>query len=604
LYAIQEAFSPRYGLGPDPTGVIDPQGVFGVLSLVVWALILVVSVKYVVFIMRADNRGQGGTLALLALILQRAHRREEAGRRMALIALGIFGAALLYGDGIITPAISVLSAVEGLKIATPVFEGWVIPLTIAVLTGLFALQRRGTGAVGALFGPITLVWFGCLGVLGAASIVRTPAVTAAVNPAYAVRFFADNGTHAFVVLGAVFLVVTGGEALYADLGHFGRRAIQWAWFTVVLPALLLNYFGQGALLLREPGHAANPFYHLAPAWALYPLVALATAATVIASQAIITGAFSLTWQAIQLGYLPRVRVQHTSEDEIGHVYIPRVNQALLIATVALVLGFGTSSALAGAYGVAVTATMVITTLLAFAVMRRVWGWSLVLAGALTLVFLVADGAFLAANLLKLADGGWFPLVVGAAVMTVMTTWRTGRLLLAERIEERAMSLRELQERIGMDRVVRAPGTAVFLTRYADRVPAALRRLLRLANVVPEQALFLTVASERVPRVAPERRLDMQPLGQGLYQVTARYGFVEQPNLPRALSHCREQGLVVDPNVVMYVLGPETVVSSPRRGMARWRERLFALMARNAAHAAEFYRIPAARVLEIGARIEL
>jgi KUP system potassium uptake protein len=595
LYALRECFSGPHGVAPSAPNVL------GVLSLITWALILVVSIKYLLLIVRADNQGEGGILALLALAAPEPVAPRGSSR---LVLLGLFGAALLYGDGMITPAISVLSAVEGLKIATPVFEPYVIPLTIAVLIGLFALQRRGTGAVGAVFGPITLGWFGCLGALGVASIVRTPAITTALNPAHAIRFFADNGAAAFVVLGAVFLVVTGAEALYADLGHFGRRPIRWAWFTVALPALLLNYFGQGALLLREPEHAVNPFYHLAPPWALYPLVALATAATVIASQALISGAFSLTWQAVQLGFLPRIHVQHTSEDEIGQVYIPRVNQALLIATVALVLGFGTSSHLAGAYGVAVTATMVITTLLAFAVMRRVWGWSLAVAGALTLVFLVVDGAFLASNLLKIAHGGWFPLVVGAGILTLMTTWHTGRRLVAERIQERAMSLEDLRARIETDRVVRVPGSAVYLARRSDQVPPALPRLLRLFNAVHEQVLFFTVVAERVPRVERDQRLDVQPLGQGFYRATARYGFFEQPNVPRALGRCREQGLVVDPNVAIYVVSPETVIPSPRRGMAPWRERLFAFMARNADRATEFYRIPASRVLEIGAQIEL
>jgi KUP system potassium uptake protein len=595
LYALRECFSGSHGITP------SGQNVLGVLSLIAWALVLVVSIKYLLLILRADNQGEGGILALLAL----AAPEPAASRGSSLLVLlGLFGAALLYGDGMITPAISVLSAVEGLQIATPVLEPYVIPLTIAVLIGLFALQRRGTGAVGAVFGPITLVWFCCLGVLGVASAVRTPAVASALNPAHAVRFFADNGAHAFVVLGAVFLVVTGGEALYADLGHFGRRPIRWAWFTVVLPALLLNYFGQGALLLREPAHAVNPFYHLAPPWALYPLVALATAATVIASQAIISGAFSLTWQAVQLGFLPRLNVQHTSGEEIGQVYIPRVNQGLLIATVALVLGFETSSNLAGAYGVAVAGTMVITTLLAFAVMRRVWGWSLLLAGGLTLLFLVIDGAFTTSNLLKIAEGGWFPLVVGAGVLTLMTTWRTGRRLVVERMQDRPMAVRELQELLEKDRVVRVPGIAVYLTAHPDQVPTALRRLLRLFEAVHEQVLFVTVVTERVPRVEPERRLDMQPLGQGFFRVIVRYGFFEQPNLPRALGRCREQGLMVDPNLVIYVLGPETVIPSPRPGMAPWRETLFAFMARNAVRPTEFYRIPAAHVLEVGAHIEL
>jgi KUP system potassium uptake protein len=406
------------------------------------------------------------------------------------------------------------------------------------------------------------------------------------------------------VLGSVVLVVTGGEALYADMGHFGRRPIRLAWFTVVLPALLLNYFGQGALLLHDPALAVNPFYHLAPSWALYPLVALATAATVIASQAVISGAFSLTWQAVQLGILPRVRVIHTSADEIGQIYIPLVNHGLLVATVALVLGFRTSSNLAAAYGVAVTGTMVITTILAFTVMRRLWGWSLPLAAALTGCFLAIDGAFLAANLVKVADGGWFPLLVGAGGVLLMTTWRTGRHLLVERLREESMSPEELKQRVEAARPARVPGTAIYMTRHPELIPAALRRLLRVFNVLHEHVVFLTVLAERVPRVEPAHRLDVQGLGLGFFRVTARYGFLEQPNVPQAVRQCRERGLVIDPNVAIYVLSPETLIASPRPGMALWREKLFAVMARNSARATGFYRIPPAQVLEVGGQIEL
>ncbi len=598
LYALRECFYGPHAVPPTTANVL------GVLSLVTWSLILVISIKYLAVIMRADNQGEGGILALMALVSGPEHAERPASARAVTILLGLFGAALLYGDSMITPAISVLSAVEGLEVATPLFQPYVLPVTVAILVGLFAVQRRGTGAVGAMFGPVTLVWFACLAALGAASIARRPGVLAAVDPLHAVRFFLANGWQAFLVLGAVFLVVTGGEALYADMGHFGRRPIRWAWFTVVLPALLLNYFGQGALLLREPTRAANPFYHLAPAWGLYPLVVLATAATAIASQAVIAGAFSLTWQAVQLGFLPRVEVRHTSEDEIGQVYIPRINQILLAATVALVLGFRTSSALAAAYGVAVTTTMLITTLLAFLAMRRLWGWSLPLAGAVTLGFLAIDAAFLGANLLKVVDGGWFPLVVGVAVTTLMTTWHAGRRLLAERIRERSMSFAELTERFETDRPSRVRGTAVYLSSHPEWIPPALRRLLRFLNVAHEQVIFLTILSERVPRVDPEKRLEVRPLGLGFFGVIARYGFVEKPNVPRLLSRCREQGLVIDPNVAVYVLGRETLIPSARRGMALWREKLFAVMARNAAGATEFYRIPPARVLEIGAQIEL
>jgi KUP system potassium uptake protein len=595
LYAFRECFRGPHAVEPTAANVL------GVLSLTMWSLILVVSVKYLVLILRADNRGEGGILALMALAVPPA---TEGRGSYSLLLLGLFGAALLYGDGMITPAISVLSAIEGLTVATPVFGPYVIPLTVAVLVGIFALQRRGTGAIGALFGPITVAWFCCLAVLGLAALTRAPEVLAAVNPGHAGRFFSENGGRGFLVLGSVFLVVTGGEALYADMGHFGRRPIRLAWFTVVLPALLLNYFGQGALLLRDPALAANPFYHLAPWWALYPLVALATAATVIASQAVISGAFSLTWQAVQLGLLPRVRVIHTSEDEIGQIYIPLVNQGLLVATVALVLGFRTSSNLAAAYGVAVTGTMVITTILAFTVMRRLWGWSLPLAAALTGFFLAIDAAFLAANLVKVVDGGWFPLLVGAGGVLLMTSWRTGRRMLVERLQEESMSLGELKQRVEVARPDRVPGTAIYMTGHPELIPAALRRLLRVFNTLHEHVVFLTVLAERVPRVEAGNRLEVQPLGLGFFRVTARYGFLEQPNVPRAVSQCREQGLVIDPSVAIYVLSPETLIASPRPGMALWREKLFAFMAMNAARATGFYRIPTAQVLEVGGQIEL
>jgi KUP system potassium uptake protein len=594
LYALRECFSGLHAVEATAANVL------GVLSLTTWSLILVVSVKYLVVILRADNQGEGGILALMALAMPPATEHRGAYT----LLLGLFGAALLYGDGMITPAISVLSAIEGLTVATPVFEPYVIPLTVAVLVGIFALQRRGTGAIGALFGPITVVWFCCLAVLGVAALTRAPEVLAAVNPVHAVRFFAENGGRGFLVLGSVFLVVTGGEALYADMGHFGRRPIRLAWFTVVLPALLLNYFGQGALLLRDPALAANPFYHLAPSWALYPLVALATAAAVIASQAVISGAFSLTWQAVQLGLLPRVRVIHTSEDEIGQIYIPVVNRALLVATVALVLGFRTSSNLAAAYGVAVTGTMVITTILAFTVMRRLWGWSLPLAAALVGFFLAIDVAFLASNLVKVVDGGWFPLLVGAGGGLLMTTWRTGRRMLVERLREQSTSLEELKQRVEAAQPARVPGTVIYMTGHPDLIPAALRRLLRMFNALHEHVVFLTVLAERVPRVEAGNRLEVQPLGLGFFRVTAHYGFLEQPNVPRAVSRCREQGLVIDPNVAIYVLSPETLIATPRPGMALWREKLFAFMVMNAARATEFYRIPPAQVLEVGGQIEL
>jgi len=593
LYSLRECFFGPHAVLPTADNVL------GILSLITWSLILVVSVKYLLLILRADNDGEGGILALMALATGVGGRAPHA-----LLILGLFGAALLYGDGMITPAISVLSAVEGLAIATKGLQHVVVPLTIAVLVGLFSLQRRGTGAIGALFGPVTLTWFAVIAVLGAPAIAGAPRVLAAVDPRHAARFFADNGAHGFLVLGAVVLVVTGGEALYADMGHFGRRPIRIAWFALVLPALLLNYFGQGALLLRDPTRAENPFYHLAPSWALYPLVVLATAATVIASQAIISGAFSLTWQAVQLGLLPRLRVVHTSEEEIGRIYIPLVNTVLLIATVALVLGFRTSASLAAAYGVAVTGTMAITTVLAFVVMRRVWQWSLARALLVSAFFLVIDGAFLSSNLVKVADGAWLPLLIGAAGLVIMSTWRRGRMLLADRLHEQAMMMFEELGRRLDEGVARAPGTGVYMTGHPEWVPAAVSRLLRALNTVHQHVVFFTIDAQRVPRVTPAERLRIEPLGHGCFRVVARYGFIEQPNIRRALAVCRQAGVSVDPSTAVYVLSPETVIPSARPGMWIWREKLFAFMARNAARPSGFYRLPAGRVLEVAGQVEI
>ena len=594
LYALRECFSGTHAVA------VTADNVLGILSLVTWSLILVVSVKYLVLVLRADNQGEGGILALMALALQGVTRVPHT-----FLLLGLFGAALLYGDGMITPAISVLSAIEGLAIAAPALQHYVLPLTIAVLIGLFSLQRRGTEAIGALFGPITVLWFAVIGLMGAVSLVQSPGVLAALGPMHGVRFFVDNGVRGFLVLGAVFLVVTGGEALYADMGHFGRRPIRVAWFSIVLPALLLNYFGQGALLLRDPSHAANPFYYLAPSWALYPLVVLATAATVIASQAIISGAFSLTWQAVQLGLLPRVRVVHTSEREIGRIYIPIVNQVLLVSTVALVLGFQSSARLAAAYGVAVTGTMVITTILAFIVMRRLWHWGLARAGLIAGLFLLMDGAYLGSNLVKVADGGWFPLMIAAAVVALMTTWRTGRRLLESRLREHAMiSFDELSARLARSPAARVPGTGVYMTGHPEFVPAAVSRLLSSMNALHTRVVFVTVQTERMPRVPPGSRMAVTQLGDGFYRVILRFGFMEEPDVPRALARCRERGLALDADDLVYVLSPESIVPSRRPGMLLWREQLFAFMARNAARPSGFFRLPAGRVLEVAGQVEL
>src|SRR5262245_35533811 len=491
LYALRECFHGPHAIP------CTPPFVMGVLSLIVWSLVLVISIKYLVFVLRADNHGEGGILALMALVCP----ATSGGRRQGalLVLIGLFGAAPLYGDGAITPAISVRSAVEGLEVAGPSLGPAVIPVAIVILLGLFLLQRHGTARVGALFGPVTLIWFLCLAVLGAAAIARAPGVLTALGPQHAVRFFMTEGRHAFLVLGSVFLVVTGGEALYADMGHFGRRPIRQAWFAVVLPALLLNYLGQGALLLERPELASNPFYHLAPRLLLYPLVGLATAATVIASQAVITGAFSLTWQAVQLGYLPRLHVVHTSEDEIGQVFIPQINTLLLLATVGIVLGFRTSSHLAAAYGIAVTSTMVITTILTYVAMRRIWHWSLVASGLVCLAFVVIDLGFFGANLLKVAHGGWFPLLVGFGVLTLMTTWNSGRRLLTDRLRERSMSFTELEHRLATNPPVRVRGTAVYLTSNTG-MPPALWRTIRQLKVLHEHVVLLRVETTRTPFV--------------------------------------------------------------------------------------------------------
>jgi KUP system potassium uptake protein len=597
LYAVRECFHGQHASAPTPANVL------GVMSLIVWSLLLVISLKYLVLIMRADNRGEGGILALMALVAMPdnvSHRRPNR----ALVLMGLFGAALLYGDGVITPAISVLSAIEGLNVVTPAFERAVLPLTVGILIGLFAVQRRGTAGVGRVFGPLMLVWFGVLGALGLASLAQTPDVLRAVHPAYALHFFTDHGSQAFLVMGTVFLVVTGGEALYADMGHFGRAPIRRVWFALVLPALLLNYLGQGALLLRSPELAPNPFYYLAPGWALVPLVGLATAATAVASQAVITGAYSLTWQAVQLGYLPRVRVQHTSGEEIGQVYIPSINWALLALTIALVLGFRTSSNLASAYGVAVTTTMVITSVLAYFAMREVWRWSALLAGSITAFFLTLDLAYFGANMLKVADGGWFPLIAAAGVMLLMTTWSRGRALLGARLRERSITLEELMRRASSPGVVRLPRTLVFLTGPSNIIPPALLRVVQQLGALPRQFVLITVLIERVPYVEAEQRVRVEPLSSGAFRVFVRYGFMQVPNVPVALRLCAAHDLPIDPLDVIYVIGRETLFATERPGMWLWRERLFAFMARNAGRPTDYFRIPPGQVLELGTQIQL
>lgn len=596
LYALRESFRHTYGIP------VTPANVLGVLSLIFWALILVISVKYLGFVMRADNRGEGGILALTALVTPLSVRRSRG--RWFVILLGLFGTALLYGDGMITPAISVLSAVEGLEVTAPLLAPYVLPLTAMILVALFLIQHRGTGTVGKLFGPVILVWFLTLATLGLAQIVRQPSVLAALSPLYGLSFFGRNTARGFLVLGSIFLVVTGGEALYADMGHFGKRPIRLAWFTLVLPALLLNYFGQGALLIATPEAIDQPFYLMVPTWWRYPVVALATAATVIASQALISGAFSLSMQAVQLGYSPRLTIDHTSAQAIGQVYVPAVNWALMVACIGLVLGFRSSSNLAAAYGIAVTLTMVITALLLFVVVREQWQWHLLGALALCGGFLVIDGAFFTANLFKIPQGGWFPLAVGALVFTLMTTWKRGRETLAAKLRAGAIPAATFIQSIVDNPQTRVPGTAVFMHSRPGSVPPALIANLKHNHVLHERVVLLAVVTEDVPRVHPVRRFDVQPLGAGFYQLTLHVGFMEEADIPRMLRDMMADALSFDPQDTLYFLGRETLVVTEKSDMSVWRAHLFALMARNAQSATAFFGIPSDRAIEVGVQVAL
>ena len=597
LYAFRESFSPAYGLAASPANIL------GILSLIFWSLVIVISAKYLALVMRADNHGEGGIMALTALVTPK-EGLERGGRRWLIVLLGLFGASLLYGDSMITPAISVLSAVEGLEVATPLFTPYVIPVTCGILVALFLFQSRGTTRVGALFGPVMLVWFGVLAALGLVQIVQAPEVFRAVNPLYAASFFARNGLTGFLVLGSVFLVVTGGEALYADMGHFGIAPIRLAWFVLVLPALLLNYFGQGALILRSPGAEENPFFLMAPSWALFPLVALATLATVIASQAVISGAFSLTRQAVQLGYLPRLNITQTSAKEIGQVYIGLVNWVLMVACILLVVGFGSSSRLAAAYGVGVTTDMVFTTLLFAVVARTVWGWSLPLVAALAASLLAVDLSFWGANLPKIPAGGWFPLLVGALMFTLLTTWKRGRELVGTRLREGNLPLKTFLTSLQKDPPARVPGTAIFMFRDPKATPSALLTNLKFNHVLHETVVILVVDSVPVPRVPAAKRDEVKPLGQGFFSVVLRYGFMEEIDVPKALRHIVRDDLNLEPDTLTFFLGRETLFSTPYTGMARWRERLFILLYRNARHAADYFRLPPERVIELGVQLEL
>jgi KUP system potassium uptake protein len=595
IYALRESLHGTHGVQA------SPENVLGVLSLIFWSLILVISVKYLGFIMRADNRGEGGIIALTALVMPPAGE-AEGGRRVLVLA-GLFGAALLYGDSMITPAISVLSAVEGLEVATPFFSPYVIPITVVILIGLFSLQRRGTASVGSLFGPIMLVWFATLAVLGALHISDNPGVFAALDPRRGLGFFVDNGVRGFLVLGSVFLVVTGGEALYADMGHFGRRPIRLTWFAFVLPALLLNYFGQGAMVIAHPETIEQPFYLMAPSWALYPLVGLTTVATVIASQAVISGAFALTRQAVQLGYLPRLGIKHTSEREIGQIYISAINWSLAAASIGLVLGFRSSSRLANAYGVAVTTDMVFTTLLFAFVARQKLGWS---KGAIVLLvagFLTVDLAFWGANLPKIPSGGWFPLVIAGILFVVMTTWRRGRVLLAEKYRKQTLPLSLFVHEMKNKAPTRVPGTAVFM-HGGDATPPALLHNLKHNKVLHERVFLLKVETLEIPYVDTSHRIACEELGAGIYRIAARYGFAQDPHVPAALAQCVDRGLEFKPMDTTYFLGRENLIAISGGSMVLWRARLFALLSRNALGATAFFHLPPNRVVELGTQIEI
>jgi KUP system potassium uptake protein len=596
IYAMRESLHGVHGVAATHSNVL------GLLSLIVWALILVISVKYLVFVMRADNGGEGGMIALTALVTPASPTARR--RHSVLVLVGLFGASLLYGDGMITPAISVLSAVEGLEVATPVFRPYVILITSAILVGLFMVQRRGTAKIGSIFGPVMMLWFATLGALGAIHLVRHPQVLVAVNPIHAVRFFAENGWHGYLVLGSVFLAVTGGEALYADMGHFGVRPIRLTWFGFVLPALLLNYFGQGALVLRDPSAAEHPFFRLAPEWALLPLVGLTTLATVIASQAVISGAFSLTRQAVQLGYLPRMDIEHTSETQIGQIYIPGLNRLLMIACIGLVIGFRTSSNLAAAYGVAVTTDMVFTTILFAVVARKRWSWRLPAVVAFAATFLFVDLSFWGASLLKIPSGGWFPLIIAAVVFTLMTTWNTGRAILAERIAERAETVEQFLERIRATLPVRVPGTALYLARDPAIAPHALVQNLKHNKVLHERVVILAMHTIATARVSDDNRVHVEHLAGNVHRVVARHGFTEDPEVPPVLHQLASFGLEIDTADTTFFLGHETLLATNRPGMAIWREKLFAFLARNARRATKYFCLPSDRVVELGAEIEL
>lgn len=597
LYAAKETFNPEHGIPLTATNII------GGVSAIFWSLMIIVSLKYVTLVLRASNRGEGGIMALLALAT--SSLRDRPKLRTALLAIGVFGASLFYGDAVLTPAISVLSAVEGLEVGTTAFKPYVVPISTGILIALFAIQRYGTGVVGMLFGPVCMLWFISLGVAGIWNIVKAPVILNAVDPTYALHFVTGHGSASFIVLGSVLLAFTGAEALYADMGHFGKRAIRIAWFGVAAPALVLNYFGQGALLITQPPALENPFYLAYPAWALYPMVVLATAATVIASQATISGAYSMTQQAVQLGYLPRVNILHTSARTIGQIYVPAVNWVLLLVVVAAVVGFGSSSRLASAYGVAVMGTMLVTTLLTFFVLRYGWHYPLWLCVLATGFFILIDAVFFASAMHKVLDGGWFPLVLGVIVFFVMVTWRRGREMLLERLRGSSAPLEGFLNSLFMSPPQRVPGTAVFLTSTPDTTPNALLHSLKHYKVLHEQNVFLTVQFRDVPWVRSEHRVVCDHLSNDCWRINACYGFMERPDVALALEVCAPEGLQVDPMQVTYFVSREQIVpGTSEKGIARWRDRIFAAMARNAGSATDFFNIPTNQVVELGTRVEI
>ncbi|HSN20743.1 MAG TPA: potassium transporter Kup [Usitatibacter sp.] len=597
LYAVKETFNPQHGIP------LDAEAILGGASAIFWALMVVVSLKYVTLVLRADNRGEGGIMALLALAASSA----KAGPRMAaaIVAGGVFGASLFYGDAVLTPAISVLSAVEGLQVGTSAFAPWIVPIATGVLVALFLIQRHGTGVVGLLFGPICALWFLAIGAAGAWNVWKSPAILDALDPRHALHFVTAHGFASFLVLGSVLLAFTGAEALYADMGHFGKRAIRVAWFGLVAPALVLNYFGQGALLLANPKALENPFYLAFPSWALYPMVALATAATVIASQATISGAYSMTQQAIQLGYLPRMAVRHTSETTMGQIYVPAVNWTLLVVVAAAVIGFGSSTRLASAYGVAVMGTMLVTTFLTFFVIRDRWGYALWLAILVTGFFALVDLAFFASAMHKVLEGGWFPLALGAGVFTLMITWKRGRAILLDRLRTAAWPLPSFLQSLFVSPPHRVPGTAVFLTSTPDATPHALMHSLKHYKVLHERNVFLTVEFAEVPWIAAGEQVACETLGHDCWRVRARYGFMDRPDVTLALERCAPHGLAFEPMDTSYFLSREKIVPvEGAGGMALWRERLFAVLARNAGSITDYFNIPSNRVVELGTQVEI